>query len=200
MVWHTTPKDDAWKLVTVRSVNPLCQNLWLRCNRCDHEVVIDAVVFSERSNVSFDTREANREPAMIPPKSKRWRATRIDREEPAGLCGFERPHPGTIMVSAMAAANNSTTALAAHIGVSRSVIVGVIRGRRGVTADLAAKLGKAFASSAQFWLNLQNARDLWEAERRPEIRKIRKLGRSSSLGDLNGQRPRGRRHAILENK
>lgn len=55
MVWHTTPKDDAWKQVTVRSVNPLCQNLWLRCNHCDHEVVIDAVVFSERSNASFDT-------------------------------------------------------------------------------------------------------------------------------------------------
>lgn len=89
MVWHTTPKDDAWKQVTVRSVKALCQNLWLRRNHCDHEVVIDAVVFSERSNVSFDTREANREPAMIPPKSKRWRASSPnDREEPAGLCGL----------------------------------------------------------------------------------------------------------------
>jgi hypothetical protein len=53
--WHQIPKDDAWKQVTLRSVNAMGQNLWIRCDHCCHDLVINAVVFSERSGVDLDS-------------------------------------------------------------------------------------------------------------------------------------------------
>jgi antitoxin HigA-1 len=40
----------------------------------------------------------------------------------------------------------------------------VVRGDRAVSADTAIRLGKYFGLPAQFWLNLQNDRDLRVAE------------------------------------
>src|SRR5271170_3261764 len=42
----------------------------------------------------------------------------------------------------------------------------IIHGRRGVTGDTALRLGHWFGTSAQFWLNLQNAYDIRVAEQR----------------------------------
>ena len=36
----------------------------------------------------------------------------------------------------------------------------IIHGRRGITGDIALRLGLWFGSSAQFWLNLQSAYDI----------------------------------------
>jgi antitoxin HigA-1 len=44
-----------------------------------------------------------------------------------------------------------------------------------VTADVAARLGRAFGNSAAFWLNLQSNHDAWHAERDPKVAKIKKL-------------------------
>ncbi|CAN5564593.1 hypothetical protein BH23CHL2_BH23CHL2_26620 [soil metagenome] len=44
----------------------------------------------------------------------------------------------------------------------------VIHGKRGVTADTALRLARLLSTSPQFWLNLQNAVDLYHAERKLE--------------------------------
>ena len=36
----------------------------------------------------------------------------------------------------------------------------IVRGKRGVTADTAARLAKVFGTTTEFWLNLQNAYDI----------------------------------------
>jgi addiction module HigA family antidote len=58
------------------------------------------------------------------------------------------------------------TALAARLGVPVQVVNAIINGRRAISAEMALKLAKALKTSPQFWLNLQNATDLWHAARR----------------------------------
>ncbi len=41
----------------------------------------------------------------------------------------------------------------------------VIRGKRGITADTALRLARVFDTSPEFWMNLQTARDLYNASR-----------------------------------
>ena len=36
----------------------------------------------------------------------------------------------------------------------------IVNGRRGITADTAARPGRCFGTAAQYWLNLQNRYDL----------------------------------------
>jgi addiction module HigA family antidote len=50
--------------------------------------------------------------------------------------------------------------LARDIGVPPRRINDIVKGRRGVTADTALRLGRYFGMSPEFWLNLQSHHDL----------------------------------------
>ena len=52
------------------------------------------------------------------------------------------------------------TDLAKHLGIPIQRINELVRGNRGVTPDTAWLLSKAFATSPEFWMNLQVAYDL----------------------------------------
>lgn len=53
--------------------------------------------------------------------------------------------------------------LADHIGCDIKVVNRIINGKTSVTAEMALKLGAAFDTSADFWLNAQKAVDLFDA-------------------------------------
>lgn len=53
--------------------------------------------------------------------------------------------------------------LAHRLGVSRRSINQLVNGKRGITADMALRLGKFTNTSPQLWLNLQASVDLWDA-------------------------------------
>jgi addiction module HigA family antidote len=55
--------------------------------------------------------------------------------------------------------------LAAHLGCDIKVINRIINGRSRVTPEMALKLGAAFRTSPEFWLNAQEAVDLYHAAR-----------------------------------
>jgi addiction module HigA family antidote len=55
--------------------------------------------------------------------------------------------------------------LAGHLGCDLKVINRIINGRTSVTAEMALKLGAAFRTSPEFWLNAQKAIDLHQAAR-----------------------------------
>lgn len=54
------------------------------------------------------------------------------------------------------------TDLAKAMGVQVRLVNELCRGRRAVTADTALALSRALGTSAEFWLNAQQATDLWE--------------------------------------
>ena len=58
----------------------------------------------------------------------------------------------------------TASALAAALGVSRQTIHELLREERAITPLMALRLSRLFGNSAAFWLNVQQARDLWESE------------------------------------
>lgn len=58
--------------------------------------------------------------------------------------------------------------LADHLGCDLKVVNRIVNGRSAVTAEMALKLGAAFRTSPEFWMNAQKAVDLWEASRHIE--------------------------------
>ncbi len=71
----------------------------------------------------------------------------------------------------------SVAALADAVGVSRQSINELLRERRAVSPEMALRLARLFGNSAEFWLNAQQAVDLWDAERaiRKDMRRIKPL-------------------------
>lgn len=57
------------------------------------------------------------------------------------------------------------TAAAERMGIPLNRLNEVIRGRRAITADTALRLAKLLKTDALSWMNLQNAWDLWHAQR-----------------------------------
>lgn len=75
-------------------------------------------------------------------------------------------HPGEILREEyLAPLGMSANALAIELRVPAPRINDVVRERRGVTPDTALRLARYFGTTAQFWLNLQSAFDLKQAER-----------------------------------
>lgn len=82
-----------------------------------------------------------------------------------GKNGLPAIHPGVFVQEALAGLGISQAQLARQIGVSAMRISHVIKGQRPVTAELALLLGRAFAQSPEYWLNLQGSYDLKVAEK-----------------------------------
>jgi antitoxin HigA-1 len=55
--------------------------------------------------------------------------------------------------------------LADHLGCDVKVVNRIVNGRTSVSAEMALKLGAAFRTTPEFWLNAQKAVDLYRAAR-----------------------------------
>ena len=56
--------------------------------------------------------------------------------------------------------------VAESLGCDVKVVNRLVNGRTSVSAEMALKLGAAFRTTPEFWLNAQKAVDLYEAARR----------------------------------
>lgn len=75
-------------------------------------------------------------------------------------------HPGEVLLEDYLLPMGITkNALATAIGVPATRIGDIVRGQRSITADTDLRLSRYFGTSKGFWLRLQNAYDLEEAER-----------------------------------
>ncbi len=73
-------------------------------------------------------------------------------------------HPGELIrAETLAAAGLTPTGLADRLEVSRRRINELLQERRSVNPDLAHRLARAFNTTPEFWLRLQEAVDIWEA-------------------------------------
>jgi addiction module HigA family antidote len=68
----------------------------------------------------------------------------------------------------------SVKATADSLGVSRQMLHRLLAEQAAVTPEMAVRLGKLCGNGPRIWLAMQQAHDLWKAERRlaPEIERI----------------------------
>ena len=87
------------------------------------------------------------------------------------------PHPGEELKDTVLRPDGgiTVTEFARLLGVSRVSLSRVVNGRAAVSAELAIRLAAALGGSAESWLLMQSAYDLWHAKkrRRPKIQRLR---------------------------
>ena len=78
-----------------------------------------------------------------------------------------RLHPGLILRTEFFEPLGITQVAAAQAtGIPQSRLSQILAGRRAITPDTAARLGRYFRVDPRNWLNLQVAYDLWKIERK----------------------------------
>ncbi len=78
---------------------------------------------------------------------------------------FNPAHPGEILKELVIDSLGLTiTDVAEHLDISRKTLSKILNARGSVTPEMAVRLELAFGKpSADHWLRLQNAYDLWQA-------------------------------------
>ena len=75
-------------------------------------------------------------------------------------------HPGEILIEEFLAPKGiSQIELARKMGVPVQRVNALINGKRDMSAETAILLARALKTSSEFWMNLQVACDLYEAQR-----------------------------------
>lgn len=77
------------------------------------------------------------------------------------------PHPGEIIRDqCLEPLGLSVTDAAKGLGVTRKALSELLNGHAGVSPEMAIRLVRALGSTAETWLRMQLAYDLWQAEQR----------------------------------
>ena len=82
-------------------------------------------------------------------------------------------HPGAVLREALPEELGVTEA-ARRLGVTRQALSALLNGRSGVSASMAIRLESALGTSAEMWLAMQAAFDLWR-ERQKKAPKVSRL-------------------------
>jgi antitoxin HigA-1 len=86
------------------------------------------------------------------------------------------PHPGELLQDTVLAEGCiSVSEFARKLGVSRVALFRVVNCRAAVSADMALRLAAALAGSAESWLTMQAAYDLWQASKKrpPKVQRLK---------------------------
>lgn len=78
-------------------------------------------------------------------------------------------HPGAVLrEDALPALRITQGKLSELLGVSRLTVSQLLNEHRALSPDMAMRLEKLLGTSAESWLRMQEAVDLWQARRQPE--------------------------------
>jgi addiction module HigA family antidote len=77
-----------------------------------------------------------------------------------GMTGMHNPpHPGLLLEDYLGEV--SLAEAARRLGVTRATLSRIKNGHASITADMAVRLGQLLGTSAELWLGMQTAYDLW---------------------------------------
>jgi addiction module HigA family antidote len=90
------------------------------------------------------------------------------------------PHPGlTVKIDCLDELGLSIAQGAKVLGVTRHALNNLVSGKRGVSAEIAVRLSKAFGSSPETWLGMQTDYDLAEVLRHVDDIKVERVARAA---------------------
>ena len=95
---------------------------------------------------------------------------------------MHRPsHPGEVLREMyLAPLGLTVTDAAKALGVTRKALSELVNGRSGVSTSMALRLSKAFGTTAELWLNMQQNYDLWQARKNTRLSKVKVLFEASA--------------------
>jgi antitoxin HigA-1 len=86
------------------------------------------------------------------------------------------PHPGEILAdTVLGDGGMSITDFADKLGMTRAAVSRVVNGHAAVSTSMALLLEDALGTSAESWLSMQTAYDLWQAKQNKRRRKAEKI-------------------------
>ncbi len=88
------------------------------------------------------------------------------------------PHPGKVLKELyIDGLELKIVDAASALDVSRQNLSMIINGHVGISPDMALRLGKAFKTEPEMWVNMQKNYDMWHARRtaKPMLRKVKEL-------------------------
>lgn len=87
---------------------------------------------------------------------------------------FNPPHPGEFIAATyLEPLGMSGRELAALLDVSPSTLSRILKGSSRVSPEMALRLSKALGRSAESWLAMQDAHDLWVARDTVDLRGVK---------------------------
>jgi addiction module HigA family antidote len=85
-------------------------------------------------------------------------------------------HPGEVIRElCLEPLGLSVTDAARALGVTRKALSEMLNGRAGVSPAMALRLAKAFNTTAERWMAIQQDYDLWQARKAVKLGKVRRL-------------------------
>jgi antitoxin HigA-1 len=101
---------------------------------------------------------------------------------------YKPPHPGEVLKDTVLRADGGirVTEFATRLRLSRVALSRVMNGKAAVSAELAIRLAAALRGSAESWLRMQLAHDLWHAQRkrRPKIGPLESVRNPRRVGTV----------------
>jgi addiction module HigA family antidote len=88
-------------------------------------------------------------------------------------------HPGEILREYLPG-NVGVSEAARRLGVTRQALSAVLNGRAGVSAAMAVRLEIALGASAEMWLTMQAAWDLWQERQKKPPKVMRIVARKAA--------------------
>lgn len=91
-------------------------------------------------------------------------------------------HPGRVLRNLYMeplALNNGDAA--ENLGITRKTLSNLLNEHQGISAEMALRLAKAFDTTPELWMNMQRNYDLWHAEQKVTLSKIKHFRRIKKL-------------------
>ena len=86
------------------------------------------------------------------------------------------PHPGEILKELyLNPLNLSITEAAQGLQITRKTLSMLVNGHAGISPEMALKLAKAFNTTPESWLNLQQQYNLWESQKEVDTSHVKRF-------------------------
>ena len=91
-------------------------------------------------------------------------------------------HPGEVLKEMYLIPLGLTiTTSAESLGITRKTLSELVNGRSGISTSMALRLSKAFGTTPELWLNMQQNFDLWNERQRIRLSKVKVLFEASAV-------------------
>jgi addiction module HigA family antidote len=96
--------------------------------------------------------------------------------------GMKPTHPGQVLKTLyMEPLGLNQGTAAENLGIARKTLSMLINEHQGISAEMALRLAKAFNTTPELWMNMQSNCDLWNAEQKVKLTKIKLFRRAKTL-------------------